>query len=57
MAVTRIEPERLIDLWVIDSFGDPRCITPESTSLDERRRLSWWDSLLATSGKPESAGR
>jgi hypothetical protein len=57
MAVTRIEPERLIDLWIIDSFGEPRCITPETTSLEERRRLAWWDSLLATPGKTERSAR
>ncbi|NOJ86842.1 AlbA family DNA-binding domain-containing protein [Myxococcus xanthus] len=37
MAVTRIEPEELFDIWIVDRFGDPRCLTPETTNLALRR--------------------
>lgn len=37
MAVTRIEPEGMLDVWFIDRFGEPRCLTPETTDKESRR--------------------
>ena len=47
MAVTRFEREALLDVWIIDRFGDPRCLTPETTDVEERKRKERWDALFA----------
>ena len=52
IAVTCVEPEGLIDVWFIDRFGEPRCLTPETTDLKARRTKAWWDSFLTTSAEP-----
>lgn len=46
MAVARIEPEGFIDVWFIDRFGEPRCLTPETTDQEARLRNAEWEAIL-----------
>ncbi|MCP3170167.1 putative DNA binding domain-containing protein [Myxococcus sp. QH3KD-4-1] len=50
MAVARIEPEGLIDVWIVDRFGDPRCLTPETTDAEARRWNERLDAMPFTLG-------
>lgn len=48
MAATLVEPENLLDVWIVDRFGDPRCLTPETTDLEARRTKHSFDEIQAS---------
>jgi hypothetical protein len=48
MGVTRFQPENLLDVWIIDRFGEPRCLTPETTDIEARRQKARWEALSSS---------